>query len=191
MSVHVPAVQTVLTQIEDKMKKTVEKTRQDFATLRTGRATPTLLDNVRVEYYGSMVPVNQVAALGMPDARTIEVKPWDVSSLQAIEKAISASGIGLTPMNDGKIIRLNIPSLTEERRKELVKVVRKMSEDFRVSVRNDRREALEKIKKLEKDKVLTQDQLKDAEQSLQKQTDLYIKKIDEMLAVKEKEIMEI
>ncbi|HRY28685.1 MAG TPA: ribosome recycling factor [Elusimicrobiota bacterium] len=188
---NVPQLQPVLAQMEDKMKKAVEKMRQDFSTLRTGRATGALLDNLKVLYYGSQVPLKQVAAVGVPDGRTIEIKPWDVSALPEIEKAIQASDLGLTPNNDGKIIRLSVPSLTEERRRDLVKAVKKMAEDFRVSIRNDRREAMEKLKKFEKDKVLSEDQRKLAEEGLQKTTDLYIKQIDESLAVKEKEIMEV
>jgi ribosome recycling factor len=191
MSVNIPQVQPVFTHIEDKMKKSIEKMRQDFATLRTGRATGNLLDHLKVDYYGSTVPLKQVAAVGVPDGRTIEVKPWDVSALQAIEKAIQTSDLGLNPNNDGKIIRLAVPTLTEERRKELCRVVRKMAEDFRVAVRNDRREALEKVKKLEKDKAISEDQLKAAEGALQGLTDSYIKQVDTALAAKEKDIMEV
>jgi ribosome recycling factor len=185
-----PQLSTAIQQAEEKMKKTIEKMRQDFSTLRTGRASAALLDNVRVDYYGSQVPLKQVAAVGAPDGRTLEIKPWDVGALSAIEKAIQASDLGLTPNNDGKLIRLNIPALTEERRRDLVKAVRKMAEDFRVSVRNDRREALERIKKAEKDKV-SEDERKTAEAALQKLTDSYVKKVDEGLAAKEKEMMEI
>ncbi len=191
MSINIPQVQPVYAHIEEKMKSSIAKMRQDFATLRTGRATGSLLDHLKVEYYGSMVPLNQVAAVGVPDGRTIEVKPWDVSALQAIEKAIQTSDLGLNPNNDGKIIRLAVPMLTEERRKELCKVVRKMAEDFRVAVRNDRREGLEKVKKLEKDKAIAEDQLKTAETALQGLTDSYVKQIDQALAAKEKDIMEV
>ena len=188
---NVPQAQSILAQIEDKMKKSLDKMRQDFSTLRTGRATATLLDNVRVEYYGSQVPLKQVAAVGVPDGRTIEVKPWDVGALQAIEKGIQMSNLGLTPNNDGKIIRLAVPTLTEDRRKELARMVKKIAEEFRVAVRNDRREALEKIKNLEKDKALSEDQRKSWETALQGLTDLYVKRIDETLAHKEKEVMEV
>ena len=191
VTANVPQIQTILTQIEDKMKKVLDKMRMDFSTMRTGRATGTLLDNIKVDYYGSTVPMKQVAAVSVPDGRTIEVKPWDHGALQAIEKAIQMSDLGLTPNNDGKMIRLSIPMMTEERRKDLVKAVRKMAEDFRVSIRNDRREALEKIKKAEKDKQITEDQRKSGEESLQKLTDIYVKKVDEGLALKEKEIMEV
>jgi ribosome recycling factor len=186
-----PQLQDVFTQAEDKMKKSLERLRQDFSTLRTGRASAALLDNIRVEYYGSTVPLKQVAAVGAPDARTLEVKPWDISSLQSIEKALLASDLGLTPNNDGKIIRLSLPTLTEERRREIAKVVKKMAEDFRVQIRNDRREAMERIRKAQKDKLISEDQQKGAEDLLQKQTDAYVKKVDEAAVLKEKELMEI
>jgi len=188
---NVPQVQPILAQAEDKMKKALDRMRADFSTLRTGRASATLLDNLRVDAYGSTVPLKQVAAVAVPDGRTIEVKPWDASQLQAIERAIQASDLGLTPNNDGKIIRLSVPKLTEERRKELARGVKKMAEDFRVSIRNDRREAMEKIKGLEKAKTISEDQRKGAEDGLQKLTDLYIKKVDEGVALKEKELMEV
>lgn len=176
---------------EDLMKKTIDKMHVDFAALRTGRASPALLETIRVESYGSLMPVKQLANVGVPDARTIEIRPWDLSQLQNIEKAIQKSQLGLTPQNDGKIIRLSIPTLTEERRKDLIKVVHKMAEDFRVSIRNERRQALENVKKLEKDKKITEDDRKKGEHDMQKMTELYVKKVDEVLAAKEKEIMEV
>jgi ribosome recycling factor len=187
----IPQIQPIHAAAEDKMKKSLDRLAQDFTSIRTGRATGTLLDHIKVEYYGSKVPLKQVAAVGVPDGRTIEVKPWDVSALQAIEKAIQTSDLGLNPNNDGKIIRLAVPSLTEERRKELCRVVRKIAEDFRVSIRNDRREGLEAVKKLEKDKVISEDQRKAAETSFQAITDAYIKRVDASLAAKEKDIMEV
>jgi ribosome recycling factor len=186
-----PQVQSILQQSEEKMKKALDGLRQEFSGLRTGRASAALLDNIRVESYGSHVPLRQVAAVGVPDGRTLEIRPWDAGTLSAIEKAIQASDLGLTPANDGKIIRLSIPSMTEDRRRDMARVVKKIAEDFRVSIRNDRREAMEKIKKAEKDKVLSEDQRKSAEEALQKQTDLYVKKVDEAAAVKEKELMEV
>ncbi|MGQ0644423.1 MAG: ribosome recycling factor [Elusimicrobiota bacterium] len=186
-----PQVQTILQQAEEKMKKALDGLRQEFSGLRTGRASAALLDNIRVESYGSHVPLKQVAAVGVPDGRTLEIRPWDAGTLSAIEKAIQASDLGLTPANDGKIIRLSIPSMTEDRRRDMARVVKKIAEDFRVSIRNDRREAMEKIKKAEKDKVLSEDQRKTAEEALQKQTDLYVKKVDEAAAAKEKELMEV
>jgi ribosome recycling factor len=189
--VNAPQVQPVLAQAEDKMKKALDKMAADFSMLRTGRATATLLDNIKVSYYGSQVPLKQVAAVSVPEARTIEVKPWDPGALTEIEKALQASDLGLTPNNDGKIIRLSVPKLTEERRRDLVKAVKKIAEDFRISIRNDRRDAMERIKKAEKDKAVTEDQRKTAEESLQKLTDLHVKRVDDTLAAKEKEIMEV
>jgi ribosome recycling factor len=186
-----PALQPAFKEAEDKMVKSLEKLGQELSSIRSGRATGNLLDHIKVEYYGTMTPMKQVAAVSVPDGRTIEIKPWDAGALQAIEKAIQLSDLKLTPNNDGKLIRLVIPMLTEERRKEMVKVVRKLAEDFRVAIRNDRRDAMEKIKKAEKDKVLTEDQRKSAEGALQGVTDLYIKKVDDTLAAKEKEILTV
>lgn len=187
----IPAVQPAFNEAEEKMKKSLERLKQEFSGLRTGRATGTLLDHIKVDYYGSVVPLKQVAAVSVPEGRTLEVKPWDIGALPAIEKAIRTSDLGLNPNNDGKIIRLSIPTLTEERRKELVKVAKKMAEDFRIAIRNDRRDAMEKIKKAEKDKTISEDQRKNAEQTLQHLTDQYIRRVDEVLAVKEKDILEI
>jgi ribosome recycling factor len=191
MSNIAPALQPVFKEAEDKMKKSIDKLAQEFSSVRSGRATGNLLDHIKVDYYGSMTPMKQVAAVSVPDGRTIEVKPWDAGALHAIEKAISASDLGLTANNDGKLIRIVIPTLTEERRKEMVKVVRKTAEDFRVAVRNDRRDAMEKIKKAEKDKILTEDQKKTAEGVLQGLTDAHIKRIDDTLTAKEKEILTV
>jgi ribosome recycling factor len=188
---NVPALQPIFSFCEEKMKKSVERLRTELAGMRTGRATATLLDHIRVEYYGSHVPMKQVAAVSVPDGRTIEVKPWDMASLPAIERAIQMSDLGLTPNNDGKLIRLSVPTLTEERRKEMVRVVKKLAEEFRVAVRNDRRDAIEKVKKAEKDKAISEDQRKTAEAGLQGLTDQYVKLIDATLATKEKDIMEI
>jgi ribosome recycling factor len=174
---------------EEPMKRTLEKLKSDFSGVRTGRASTALIEDIRVDSYGSVMPMKQVANIGTSDARTIEIRPWDVSQIGAIEKAILKSDIGLTPVNDGKIIRLSVPPLTEERRKELIKFVSKMSEEFRVAIRNERRHILEQLKKAEKDKKLTEDERKKGEAELQKLTDMYIKKIDESLAQKEKEIM--
>ena len=173
------------------MKTSIEKLPQEFSSVRSGRATGNLLDHIKVDYYGTMTPMKQVAAVSVPDGRTIEVKPWDAGALHAIEKAISTSDLGLTANNDGKLIRIVIPTLTEERRKDMVKVVRKTAEDFRVAVRNDRRDAMEKIKKAEKDKLLTEDQRKTAEGALQGITDAHIKRIDDTRTAKEKEILTV
>jgi ribosome recycling factor len=191
MSNIAPSLQPVFKEAEDKMKKSIEKMIQEFSSIRSGRATGNLLDHIKVDYYGTLTPMKQVAAVSVPDGRTIEVKPWDVGALHAIEKAISQSDLGLTANNDGKLIRIVIPTLTEDRRKEMVKVVRKTSEDFRVAVRNDRRDAMEKIKKGEKDKVLTEDQRKSAEGVLQAITDAHVKRIDDILTAKEKEILTV
>jgi ribosome recycling factor len=178
----------ILADGEVPMKKTIEKLKIEFSAIRTGRANPALLDGVRVESYGTMMPVNQLASVSIPDARTIEIRPWDITALANIEKAILKSEIGLTPINDGKAIRLSLPNLTEERRKELIKSVHKISEDFRISIRNERRQIGDKIKK---DKTVTEDDRKLAETQLQKITDLYINKVDEHVKLKEKEIIEI
>ncbi|HCJ67581.1 MAG TPA: ribosome recycling factor [Elusimicrobia bacterium] len=176
---------------EEKMKKTIEKIHTDFATLRSGKASPTLLDGVKVEYYGTLVPLKQVASILIPEPRKIEIKPWDKTLLQEIEKAILKANIGLTPQNDGKVIHLNLPPLTEERRKELAKIVKKMAEDFRISLRNERREAVEILKKAEKNKEIPEDDLFKYEEQIQKLTEGYMKKVDELLALKEKEIFEV
>jgi ribosome recycling factor len=181
----------VIGQIDGLMQKTMEKMKSDFATLRTGRASAALLENVRVDYYGASTPINQMANVSAPEARTLEIKAWDKGALQLIEKAIQKSDLGLTPSNDGNVIRLQIPKLTEERRKDLIRVVRKMAEEYRVSVRNERRDGLEKLKKAEKAKEIAEDDLKTAEHEVQKMTDTYIKKVDEMLAAKERDIMEV
>lgn len=176
---------------DHQMKKAIERLHSDFSTVRTGRASPALLDGVRVSYYGSQVPIHQVGNVVVAEARVIEIRPWDASVLPELEKAIAAANLGVTPNNDGKVVRLTFPSLTEERRKELVKVVKKLAEDFRVSLRNIRRDAIEKIKKAEKDKTIAQDIRMQSEARMQGITDAYIKKIDETVAGKEKEILEV
>jgi ribosome recycling factor len=191
MSTMIPAVQPLMKEAETRMQKSLEKLRQEFSSLRSGRATASMLDHLKVEYFGSFVPLKQVAAVGLPDGRTIEIKPWDAGALHAIEKAIQVSDLGLTPNNDGKLIRLVVPTLTEERRKEMVKAVKKIAEEFRVAIRNDRRDAMEHIRKAEKDKILTEDQRKTAEGALQGLTDLYVKRVDEALAAKEKDILTV
>jgi ribosome recycling factor len=185
------SVKEILTHGEEPMKKTLERMKADLASIRTGRASTALLDSVKVDSYGSMLPINQLASLSIPDAKTIEIRPWDMSQLQSIEKAILKSDIGLTPANDGKIIRLTMPKLTEERRKDIMKGIHKNSEDFKVAIRNERRQIVEHIKKAEKDKTITEDERKKGEAESQKLTDLYMKKIDDLLAVKEKEVMEV
>jgi ribosome recycling factor len=184
-------LQNVLADADLKMKKTIERMDSDLATVRTGRASTAILDSVRVSYYGSSVPINQVGNMAVTEGRTIEIRPWDVSVLPDLEKAILNANLGVTPNSDGKILRLVFPALTEERRKELVKIVKKIAEDFRISLRNERREALEKIKQMEKDKSISQDVRKQNEEKIQGMTNGHIKKIDEILAAKEKEILEI
>ena len=173
------------------MKKTIDKMKTDIGTIRTGRASGALLENIRVDYYGAMTPISQLANVGSPEARTLEIRPWDKASLQEIEKAILKSDLGLTPNNDGSMIRLQIPALTEDRRKDLIKVLRKMSEEYRVVIRNERRDAIERLKKSEKAKEITEDDRTLGEQQIQKMTDLYVKKVDELLAIKERDIMEV
>ena len=176
---------------EDKMKKALEALRREYSSLRAGRATPALLDKVTVDYYGTPTPVNQVANVSVPEARMITIQPWEKTMLAQIEKAILKSDLGLTPNSDGTIIRLSIPQLTKERRIELAKAIGKKAEDARVAVRNIRRDANDSIKKLEKDKVVTEDDSKKAQEDMQKITDKYIKEIDSTMATKEKEIMEV
>ena len=176
---------------EDAMKKTIEKTKHDFSTVRTGRANAALLDGIKVESYGSLLALNQVAGVSVPDGRTLEIRPWDLTQLGAIEKAILKSDLGLTPVNDGRLIRISIPALTEERRKEIVKVVNKMSEDYKIAIRNERRHIVDEIKKLEKEKSITEDDRKKYEVDVQKLTDSYVGKIEELVKQKEEELMKI
>ncbi len=174
-----------------KMEKTIVNLKTDLNKVRTGRASLALLDDIRIGYYGTSTPLNQMATLAVPEPRLITIQPWDPTTIGEIEKAILKSELGLTPMNDGKIIRINIPRLTEERRKELVKVVRKMGEGTKVALRNIRRDANEQVKGLEKNKKISQDQLHQWMDKVQTSTDKYIEKVDTVLSAKEKEILEI
>jgi ribosome recycling factor len=176
---------------EDKMKKALEVLRKEYGSLRAGRATPSLLDKVMVDYYGSPTPVNQVANVSVPEPRMIVIQPWEKTMLNAIDKAIQKSDLGLMPNSDGVVIRLSIPQLTQERRTEIVKVIHKKAEDCRVAIRNLRRDANESIKKVEKDKTVSEDEAKKAQDDIQKLTDKYIKEVDQIMVVKEKEIMEV
>ena len=176
---------------EEKMKKTLEGLKKDYGTLRAGRAAPSLLDKVMVDYYGTPTPVNQMASVTVPEPRMIMIKPYDKGSMKDIEKAIQKSDLGLTPNSDGTTIRLAIPQLTQERRKELVKVVSKKSEDAKVAMRNIRRDGNEAIKKAEKNKEITEDDRKEAQEKIQKLLDKYIKLVDSTKATKEKEVMEV
>jgi ribosome recycling factor len=175
----------------EKMNVTIEVFKKELLSIRTGRASLALLDGITVDYYGTPTPLNQVATLGVPDPRQITIQPWEQKIIPEIEKAILKSNLGITPTNDGKIIRLNIPPLTEERRKELVKVAKKKAEDARIAIRNIRREINEEIKKAEKDKTLSEDDAKKLYEEIQKITDSFINKIDDILHQKEKEIMEV
>ncbi len=173
------------------MKKSLESLRHELSKMRTGRASLSVLDDVRVEYYGTLSPLNQIATLSLPDARTIAIQPWDASALPLIEKAIQKASLGLNPVNDGKIMRLPVPPLNEERRKELVKIMKKHGEDSKVAVRNVRRLANDELKKLLKDSKITEDEEKKMLDKVQKLTDDYIKKIDEAITHKEKDVMEV
>ncbi len=174
-----------------KMEKTLDILQEDFGAIRAGRANARVLDRIAVEYYGVDTPIGQVGTISSPDARTLVIQPWDGTLLKKIEKAIQTSDLGINPQNDGRVIRLVFPQLTEERRKELVKQVKKYGEDGKVAVRNIRRDAMDYIKKLKKDSEITEDDQKKAEKDLQELTDKYIKKVDEACAVKEKELMEL
>lgn len=177
--------------IEAKMEKTLSSLKTDLNKVRTGRASLSLFDDIRIDYYGTPTPLNQVATLAVPEPRLITIQPWDTTITAEIEKAILKSELGLTPSSDGKIIRLPIPRLTEERRKELVKVVKKMAEGTKVALRNIRREANDQFKGLEKNKKISQDDLHQMMEKVQTSTDKYIEKVDAALAAKEKEILEI
>ncbi|MFH1283655.1 MAG: ribosome recycling factor [bacterium] len=184
-------IKKIIAEMEDSMKKSIEKIKGELSVIRTGRANASLLEGIKVDYYGSHMTIHQIAGVSVPGARTIEIKPWDQTAVPLIEKAIMNSGLGVTPVNDGKVIHLNLPALTQERRVELVKVIKKIAEDFKVSVRNARRDAIEQIKKGQKDKVIPEDLAKFGEHDVQRITDSFVKKIDETVAQKEKEIMEV
>ncbi|MBN1382717.1 MAG: ribosome recycling factor [Deltaproteobacteria bacterium] len=173
------------------MDKSIQSFEKSLSRVRTGRASLSLLDGIKVDYYGTPTPLSQVASLSVPESRMIVISPWDSSVIGAIEKSIQKSDLGLTPSNDGKVIRITIPALTEERRKELVKVVKKMAEETKIKLRNDRRDANDQLKALKKDGDISEDNLFKYQDDVQKQTDKYIQKVDDILADKEKEIMEI
>ncbi|MCR8642158.1 ribosome recycling factor [Paenibacillus sp. N1-5-1-14] len=182
--------QSIKKNAEDRMEKAIGSLKRELAALRAGRATPALLDRIQVEYYGAMTPLNQMANISTPDSRTLQLQPWDKTSIGAIEKAIMKSDLGLTPANDGNVIRLVIPALTEERRGELVKLTRKSGEEAKVAVRNIRRDANDDIKKLEKAGI-SEDESRRHQDDVQKFTDKYIAEVEKTLAAKEKEIMEV
>ena len=179
------------TEFSKKMDKTLTHLSEDFDAVRAGRANPKVLDRITVEYYGQETALNGVATISSPDARSLVIQPWDTSLLKEIQKAIQLSDLGITPQNDGKVIRLIFPQLTEERRKELTKQVKKYAEDAKVAMRNVRRDGMDYVKKLKKNSEITEDDQKKAEKDLQDMLDKYIKKVDEALAAKEKELMAI
>jgi ribosome recycling factor len=181
----------MLSEMNKRMEKSVEALVRELASLRTGRASLAILDSIRVDYYGNPTPLDQVATLSIPEPRLIVIQPWDVSQIQAIEKALLSSDVGLNPSNDGKLIRIAIPQLTEERRKEIVKIAKRYAEDSKVSIRNVRRDSNEEAKKKEKDKELSQDELKKTLGDIQEATDSIIKRVDSILSRKEADIMEV
>ena len=176
---------------KDRMDKAVAALEKEFSHLRTGRASASLLDGLKVDYYGTMTPVDQIASISTPDSRTITIQPWDRAAFGLVEKAILKSDLGLNPVNDGKIIRIGLPPLTEDRRKDLAKVAKKYAEEAKVACRNIRRDANDALKKLQKDKTISEDGQRQGETEVQKLTDSFVAKIDQTLAKKEKEIMEI
>lgn len=177
--------------LEDKMKKAIEHLEEEYSTIRAGRANPAILNKVQVEYYGALTPINQVGSISVPEARQILITPWDRTVLSAIEKAINKAEIGVNPINDGSCIRLTFPELNEERRKELVKEVKKLAENGKVAVRNVRRDGMEMVKAEQKNGDITEDELKFLEEKIQKMTDNYVEKIDLVSENKEKEVMEV
>ena len=184
-------IELIFEEVKENMDKGIESLEKSFSKVRTGRASIALLDGIKIDYYGAATPLNQVATLSVPESRLIVISPWDSSVIGLIEKGIQKSDLGLMPSNDGKVIRLSIPVLTEERRKELVKVVKKMAEESKVKIRNIRRDGNEKLKDLKKDSVISEDELFGKQEEVQKITNKYIEIVDQVLDVKEKEIMEI
>jgi len=184
-------IQELRRKTSDRMQGAIDALKKEFASVRTGRASMGLLDGIVIDYYGTPTPVQQLASLSIPESRQIAIQPWEQKIIPEIEKAILKSDLGLTPMNDGKTIRINIPVLTEERRKQLVKIVKKRAEESKIAVRNIRRDSNEELKKLEKNEHVSEDEVKKEHDEVQKITDSFIKKIDELLEHKEKEIMEV
>ena len=181
----------VQNKLQQQMDKTIEALKFEFSTIRAGRANAQMLDKIRVDYYGTPTPINQVGSISVPEPRTLMISAWDKSAMKEIEKAIRNSDLGLNPTNDGEVIRINVPALTEERRKELCKQAKKASEEFKVRIRNQRWDANDKLKKLEKEGEITEDELKKAQDNVQKMTDKYTKEIDSLLETKEKDIMAV
>jgi ribosome recycling factor len=183
-------LEEVFEDLKDRMEKTIVTLEKDLTKVRTGRASTALVDSICVDYYGTKTPLNQMASISVPEARLLLIQPWDTSVINDVEKAILKSELGLTPMNDGKLIRISIPPLSEERRRDLVKIVKKMAEESKVAVRNIRRDANEMLKELEKDKEISEDEKFRAQDDVQKATDEFIKKVDGVIEGKEKEILE-
>ena len=181
----------ILSTMTDKMASSTDAYKPELSRIRTGRASLSLLDGIKADAYGSLMPLNQVATMTIPESRMIQIQAWDSQLLGAIEKAIQKADLGLNPVNDGKLLRISIPQLTEERRKELVKQVKKITEEYRVAIRNSRREAIDTLKKQKSDKEITEDDLFRFQDDAQKATDKFIKEIDELMATKEKEVMEV
>ena len=177
--------------LQQQMDKSIEALKYEFSTIRAGRANAQMLDKIRVDYYGTPTPINQVGSISVPEPRTLMINPWDKSAMKEIEKAIRNSDLGFNPTNDGEVIRISVPALTEERRKELCKQAKKAAEDFKVRIRNERRDANDKLKKLEKEGEITEDDLKKAQNDVQKLTDKYTKEIDVLLSAKETDIMAV
>jgi len=184
-------VNDIIKEAEEKMKKSISVLKQDLSTMKAGRANPSILDRIEVDYYGTMTPLNQMANVSAPEPRILLIQPWDKSSMKSIEKAILISDLGLNPSNDGNAIRLVIPELTEETRKNIVKNVKKAGEESKVAVRSIRRDANDKVKALKKDNSITEDEVKKAEEDIQKKTDSFIKEIEKLVEVKEKEVMTV
>ncbi len=184
-------MKTVYSLADEKMTKTIGALKSEYATIRAGRASAAVLDKIRVDYYGTPTPVNQLAAVSVAEARILTIQPWDKSVLGGIEKAIQTSDLGINPQNDGSVIRLTFPPLTEDRRKEIVKTIRATAEDSKVAIRSIRRDCIDKLKKMEKASEITEDDLKEGEKQIQDKTDKFIKEIEAISADKEKEVMEI
>lgn len=182
---------SIIAEMKAHMEKTIEDLRKEYQRIRTGRASTSLLDEIKVDYYGNPSSISQVATLAVPEPRTITITPWESKMIGPIEKAILNANIGLTPGNDGKQIRLNLPPLTEDRRKEIVKGLKKLDEEHKVAIRNIRRKVIDDLKKMEKEKLITEDELKRSEKDVQTVTDTLIAKLDEILSHKEKEVMEV
>lgn len=184
-------METVYSYADEKMNKTISALKSEYASIRAGRANAAVLDKIRVDYYGTPTPINQLAAISVAEARILCIQPWDTSVLHPIEKAIQSSDLGINPQNDGRVIRLNFPPLTEEKRKDIVKTIRQTAEESKIAIRSIRRDCIEKLKKMEKASEITEDDLKIGEKEIQDKTDKFIKEVDSVASNKEKEIMEI